>query len=157
MTRTVTTTRTVTQAATEPCGGNQLSGTFNMVEGSQAAGQVAYLLTLTNASQTMCTISGPPHAVLLASGGKPLPTDVVFATGVAGTVLLAPGVGAMEQARFSPDVPGAGDAESGPCQPKAYTLQVTPVGAGTVDVPIKPPTSVCERGTLDFGALYGGG
>jgi hypothetical protein len=56
----------------------------------------------------------------------------------------------MAQARFSPDVAGDGDAQTGPCQPTAHTLQVTADGGGVTEISIKPPTSVCEQGTLSF-------
>jgi hypothetical protein len=68
---------------------------------------------------------------------------------------LEPGTTATATVRFSPDVPGPGDSQSGSCQPEAHTLALTPTGGGTVDVPIQPPTSVCERGTLNFDLLRG--
>jgi len=157
VTRTVTTTRTVTQpsGSVTGCTGSELSGTFAYAPGSQGAGHIAYTLTLTNTSQTSCTIDGLPAAVLLDASGSPLPTHV---TGTEGGPLvnLVPGASAKSTARFSPDVPGSGDSQSGACQPKAYTLQVTPNGGGTVDAPVKPPTSVCERGSLDFDVYAGG-
>jgi len=147
---TTTVTMTTTSAATSACTGAQLSGTFKEAAGGGGAGQIEYILTLTNTSNTSCTLSGKPVAVLLDQNGSVLPTHV---TGNIVTVLLvnlAPGGSATATARFSPDVPGTGDSQSGACQPKAYTLRVTPNGGGTVDAPIKPPTSVCERGTLNF-------
>ncbi|HZS30563.1 MAG TPA: DUF4232 domain-containing protein [Gaiellaceae bacterium] len=151
---TVTSTRTVTNsgASTSPCTGSELSGTFALVAGSQGAGQVAYLLKLTNTSQTRCYVFGLPQAQLLSAAGAALPTHVAAAQAGASAkpVTLAPGSSAVTQARFSPSVPGPGDAQSGSCQPKASTLRVTPDGGGTVDAPLQPPTSVCERGTLYF-------
>jgi hypothetical protein len=32
-------------------------------------------------------------------------------------------------------------------------LQVSPPGGGVMDAAIKPPTSVCEQGTLSFAAF----
>jgi hypothetical protein len=152
----VTTTRTVTHQSgvASPCTGGQLSGTFALVTGSQGAGQVSYLLTLKNTSSTRCYVFGLPQAQLLGTGGAALPTHVAAAQSGSGKqVVLAPGGSAVAQARFSPSVPGTGDSESGACQPKASTLQVTPDGGGTVDASIQPPTSVCERGTLNFDLL----
>ncbi|HUZ15187.1 MAG TPA: DUF4232 domain-containing protein [Gaiellaceae bacterium] len=156
MTRTVTTTQTVTttSAATSACAGGQLSGTFAEAPGGGGAGQIEYILTLTNTSSTKCTISGLPTAVLLNASGTALPTNVT-GNPISPLVVLATGASAHATARFSPDVPGTGDSQSGMCQPKAYTLRVTPRGGGTVDAPIKPPTSVCERGTLDFSVFAG--
>jgi hypothetical protein len=133
--------------------GTQLSATFAVVGGSAGAGQIAYLLTVRNASQSRCYVFGLPEVELIAADGAILPTHVAAAqsgsTG-SGRVVLAPGASAVTQARFSPDVPGPGDSQSGACQPKAATLRVTPDGGGTVDATIQPPTSVCERGTLNF-------
>jgi hypothetical protein len=69
-------------------------------------------------------------------------------------VILKPGKAAAETARFSPDVPGPGEGVAGrPCEPAAYKLRVTPTGGGSVVVPVKPPTSVCEHGTMTLPAL----
>ena len=155
-THTVTTTRTVTQSPTTtsnttlPCAASDLSGSFAVVPGSQGAGQIAYVLSLTNTSQTTCNLSGRPNVVLLNASGSPLPTHVTGGSSNPAVVLVMPGDTVKTQARFSPDVPGSGDSQSGPCQPKAHTLQVAPGGGGTVDAPITPPTSVCERGALAF-------
>lgn len=150
----MTTTRTVTQqsSSTSPCTSSQLSGTFAVVPGSQGAGQVEYLLTLTNTSQTRCYVFGLPQAQLVGANGNVLATHIAAAqaSSSAKPVTLAPGAAAVTQARFSPSVPGPGDAQSGACQPKASTLRLTPDGGGTVDAAITPPTSVCERGTIYF-------
>ena len=138
--------------------GAQLTGTFKMVTGSQGAGQVSYNLQLTNDSQDTCYVAGPPVVVLLGTDGAELPTFVYPRKGVFRNVkvLVAPGGAAHAGARFSPSVPGTGDSQSGSCQPKAVTLRLTPGGGGTVDVPIQPPTSVCERGTLNFDPFAAG-
>jgi Domain of unknown function (DUF4232) len=155
-TQTVTTTKTVTTtgpAAARPCIGAHLAGTFRLVPGSAGAGQLAYSLTVKNTSRTACSLHGLPQATLLGASGSPLPTHVRSANVGAGTsviVLLQPGASAVAQARFSPDIAGTGDSQSGPCQPTAHTLQVTPNGGGVVDAAITPATSVCQQGTLDF-------
>jgi Protein of unknown function (DUF4232) len=151
VTVTTTVTATTTSASISACTGDQLSGTFKESSGGGGAGQIEYVLTLTNSSQTSCTLSGRrPVAVLLDGNGSVLPTHITGNTAPSILVTLAPGESMKATARFSPDVPGVGDSQSGACQPKAYTLRVTPNGGGTVDAPIKPPTSVCERGTLNF-------
>jgi hypothetical protein len=152
---TVTITRTVTMAttsaATSACTGDQLSGNFQAVGGSGAAGQISYDLRLTNTSQTSCYVIGLPRVQLLNANKSRLPTHVVAAgSGSGEQVVLAAGNTAHAQARFSPSVPGSGDSQSGRCQPEAWYLRVSPGGGGTVDVQIAPPTSVCERGTLNF-------
>jgi hypothetical protein len=149
---TVTTTMaaTTTSAATTACTGAQLSGAFKEAPGGGGAGQIEYILTLTNTSSTACTVASPPKAVLFDSSGSQLPTHVTPLYGTGPTVTVASGGSAKATVRFSPDVPGTGDSQSGACQPKAYTLRVIPRGGGTVGAPVKPPTSVCERGTLQF-------
>ncbi len=156
-TRTVTTTRTVTRRAAppaRPCIAVDLAGTFAVVPGSAGAGQVEYVLTLKNTSSSRCYLRGLPAATLLGATGAPLPTHVAPAGPLqAARVVLEPGASAVAHARFSPDVAGTGDSQSGACQPTAHTLQVTPNGGGATDAPIEPPTSVCERGTLHFDAF----
>jgi Protein of unknown function (DUF4232) len=152
-TQTVTSTQTVTTtgsvSSAHKCLGSDLSGTFTEVPGSAGAGQIAYTLTMRNASSSPCSVHGVPTATLLGASGTPLPTHVK-ASGGSRTIVLPPGASAMAQARFSPDVAGDGDSQTGPCQPTAHTLQVTADGGGVTEVSIKPPTSVCEQGTLNF-------
>ena len=149
-TRTVTTTQSVTSG--QPCHGSDLSGTFVQVPGSAGAGQIAYALTVKNTSSGACSVHGVPKVTLLGVTGTPLPTHVKPAGG-SRTVVLPPGASATAQARFSPDVAGDGDSQTGACQPTAHTLQLTADGGGVTEIAIRPPTSVCERGTLDFGSF----
>ena len=155
MTVTHTVTVTTTSAAgSGECTGNQLIGTFTESPGGGAAGQIEYVLKVTNTSTATCSVGGAPVVTLLDANGSRLPTRAGSA-GVMGIATLQPGDSAKATARFSPTVPGPGDSQSGSCQPKAYTLRVTPNGGGKVDAPIKPPTSVCERGTLAFSSYSG--
>ncbi|HJU37338.1 MAG TPA: DUF4232 domain-containing protein [Gaiellaceae bacterium] len=152
--RTVTSTKTVTTtgsvSGTKPCTGAQVAGTFTLVPNSAGAGQIAYALTLKNASSSPCLVRGVPQATLLDASGTPLPTHIRAAEGGKRPILLPPGASALAQARFSPDVAGDGDSQTGACQPTAHTLQVTAAGGGVAEAPIKPPTSVCQQGTLNF-------
>ena len=155
-TRTITTTRTVTTTASvksaKPCAGTQLAATFTEVPNSAGAGQIAYSLKVKNTAQGACSLHGIPAGTLLDASGNALPTHVKAAgPGTAVLVLLPPGASATAQARFSPDVAGDGDSQSGTCQPQAHTFQVNAPGGGVTEAPIKPPTSVCEQGTLNFG------
>jgi hypothetical protein len=155
-TQTVTSTKTVTTtgsvSSAQPCLGSDLSGAFAVVPGSAGAGQIAYSLTVKNTSDRPCSVRGVPKATLLGASGTPLPTDVKESGG-SRSIVLPPGASATAQARFSPDVAGDGDSQTGPCQPTAHTLQVTAGGGGVTELAIKPPTSVCERGTLNFEAF----
>ncbi len=162
-THTVTTTLTVTtgggSTASAPCTGGDVSGSFDLVQGSAGAGQTSYRLTLTNSSSGACFVSGVPGLQLLDASGADLPTHVVPAQpgqGTAARIVLQPGDSATADARFSPDVPGTGDRQNGPCQPKAARLLVT-LSSGAQTVPINPPTRVCEQGTLNVGLFTAAG
>jgi hypothetical protein len=63
--------------------------------------------------------------------------------------VLPPGASATAQARFSPDVAGTGDSQSGACQPQARAFSLSAAG-GVTEATLKPPTSVCQQGTLNF-------
>jgi hypothetical protein len=155
-TRTVTTTKTVTAtapAAASACAASDLAGSFRGVLGSAGAGQISYALVVKNTSGSSCFVSGLPVVQQIGSDGSDLPTKVSPAQPGATTavkVTLAPGESATAQARFSPDVPGAGETQTGSCEPKAAKLRVTAPGGGTFDVAVIPPTSVCEHGSLRF-------
>jgi hypothetical protein len=167
-TKTVTDTTTVTKTVTvhdtttvststgataaNACTGDAMSGTFDVVAGSAGAGQISYRLTVTNTSPVSCYVSGLPQVQLLGANGAGLPTQVVPeqpGAGTAAKITLAPNASASAEARFSPDVNGTGDSTTGQCQPNAVTLRVG-FGGAPLDVAVKPPTPVCERGQLRF-------
>jgi hypothetical protein len=163
--KTVTTTKTPTAPTTtqsagsaSPCAGDALQATFTGIEGSAGAGQISYELTLTNTSAAACSVSGIPVATLLDKTEGALPTQVSTPPSgpAGGTVVLQHGEKAKADARFSPDVPGVGEQQSGRCEPVSYFLRVTAPGGGTVNAAITPPTSVCEHGSLSF-APYSAG
>jgi uncharacterized protein DUF4232 len=148
----VTTTATTTTADANGCTGDAMGGTFKVIAGSAGAGQIAYRLTLKNTSPVPCFVSGLPDVQLRSGTGTDLPTKVTPeqpGTATAARIVLNPGASATADARFSPDVNGTGDQTNGPCQPQATTLRVA-LGGAPLDVPISPPTSVCERGMLQF-------
>jgi hypothetical protein len=112
---------------------------------------------LQNVSSAPCTVTGLPQGQLLGRSHNPLPTHVRAANPGALTavlVTLRPGASTVALARFSPDVAGTGDSMSRRCQPVSYWFRVRGQGGGVTVVPVKPRTSVCERGTLSFSA-YG--
>lgn len=145
-----------TTAATR-CTGGQLKGTFAVLPNSAGAGNIVYTLTLENTSSAPCTVTGLPQGQLLGRKHNPLPTHVRAANPGALTavlVTLLPGESTFATARFSPDVNGTGDSTTRRCQPLSYWFRVRGQGGGITIVPVKPPTPVCERGTLSFSA-YG--
>jgi hypothetical protein len=106
-----------------------------------------------NTASGPCSLHGVPQGTLLGATGTPLPTHVKAGGSRGKLLVLPPGASATAQARFSPDVVGEGDSQSGSCQPQAHTFQLTADGGGVTEAPIKPPTSVCEQGTLNFEAF----
>jgi Protein of unknown function (DUF4232) len=166
-TKTVIVTKTVTTTVSVPgatgtthapaCSSARLGGTFAGVRGSAGAGQISYTLTLTNIGDAPCFVSGLPSVVLLDAQGGKLPTSVSAAQpgqAAAAKIVLLPASSAKSEARFSPDVPGPGEGQAGqPCEPIAHSLEVTATGGGTFVVPVNPPTSVCEHGSLRMSVL----
>jgi Protein of unknown function (DUF4232) len=169
-TKTVTETATVVQTTTvrvttqespssaTACTGDAMSGSFAVIPGSPGAGQISYRLRVKNDSPVACNVSGLPNVQLLDPAGHDLPTNAQPAQpgqATAARIILQPGASAVAEARFSPDVPGGSEQTDGPCEPKAYTLRVSFAGA-PLDVPVTPPTPVCERGTLSFSLFSAG-
>ena len=151
---TVTTIATTTSSVSsaKPCLGTQIAGTFTEIPNSSGAGHIAYALAVKNTSSSSCTLRGIPQGTLLGATGTPLPTHVRAAGSRGKLIVLPPGASASAQAQFSPDVAGQGDSQSGACQPVAHTFQLAASG-GVTEARIKPPTSVCEQGTLNFSAF----
>jgi hypothetical protein len=138
------------------CRGTQLSVSFSVVPGSAGAGNVSYALRVKNVSSSTCTVSGLAGMRLLGRKGKKLPTHVVNADpGVAAVVVtLKPGHSAWAAGRFSPDVPGPGEQQSGPCELTSYHVSVTvPPRGDAVVGPFSPPNPVCEHGTISLSVL----
>jgi hypothetical protein len=147
VTQTVTRTVTHTVTTTSPTGGgacsaHDLTGTFEVLQGSAGAGNIVYTLKVVNASQSACTVSGIPTIDFLDSSGQPLKKAVSpNGAGTAVVVTLQPGDSARSQVRFSPDVD--------PCDPgTATTLRLTMPDNSTLDAKISPATRLCGGGSL---------
>ncbi len=149
-TQTVTTTGSVSSA--KACLGTDLKAAFTQIPNSAGAGQIVYTLSVQNTSQAACFVQGIPQGTLLGVNGTVLPTHIRASGGAGKRIVLPLGASATAQARFSPSVAGEGDSQSGACQPQAHTFQLTTRG-GVTEAPIRPPTSVCQRGTLNFEAF----
>lgn len=148
VTNTVTKTVTTPQVAPTPCKGDQLGAAFDVQVGSAAAGSITYVLRVKNSSPNTCELAILGLQLLDASfndvptSASPLPTPT----------RLDSLESVSYEARFSPDVTGTGDNQTGACEPVAHTLRATLTTGDKVDVPITPPTSVCERGSITLRA-----
>jgi hypothetical protein len=145
-------------AVVPACKAAALRGDFASIYGSAGAGSISYALRLTNSSAATCFVSGLPVVQLLGKTGKLLPSHSQPAFRGAGTavmVVLKPHASAWASARFSPDVPGKGEPVQGrQCEPTAYKARVTvPPARGTVVAPVRPPTPVCEHGSMSLSLL----
>jgi hypothetical protein len=145
-------------APTPACNGSQLAGTFTVIPGSAGAGNIVYALRMRMLSGRTCFVSGVPRLQLLDRLRRPMPTRVTpaFRPGLTAVrVLLRRGQAARATARFSPDVPGPGEPVTGSaCERRSFSVRVTPPpGRGTFVAPVRPPTPVCEHGSLSVSAL----
>ena len=139
-----------------PCHAGKLSGVFAVVHGSAGAGSISYDLRVRSRSKTSCTVFGVPPLRLLGRTGKPLPTNVIPDDPLsARTVVLKPGAYAAATARFTPTVPGPGEPRTRQCEPSAYRIRVSAY-AGSVTIPVMPPTPICVRGRIHLTPLIAG-
>jgi Domain of unknown function (DUF4232) len=138
------------------CSARDLHGAFTVVPASAGAGQIGYLLTVRNVTRRSCWVSGLPAVRLLGAHHRRLPTQVlpqIPGQPAGRRIVLDPGDSASAAARFSPDIPGAGESQGAPCEPVAIRLRIAAPGGGTLLAPIEPPTRVCSRGALGFRPL----
>ncbi|MHB1534842.1 MAG: DUF4232 domain-containing protein, partial [Acidimicrobiales bacterium] len=146
-----------TANATATCVAADLRGSFADIPGSNGAGNVVARIVLTNTSAAPCATGGYVGLQLLGTGGTKLPTKVVRQSGSVVTITLAPGASASASARYSPDVPGRGDSQTGPsCQPVAASSEIIPPGGTAFLTVAGPNTPVCESGTLALTPLQAG-
>jgi hypothetical protein len=137
-------------AGSQAAGCQGLTGSFKVVPNSAGAGNIVYTLRLHKTGTGSCVLRGLPQVRLLGATGKPLPTKVLRDPRFTPKpFVLRPGHTAAAQARFTPDVPGPGEQQVGPCEPVAHKLRVV-AGGATVVVPIVPPTRVCVHGRMTF-------
>jgi hypothetical protein len=116
---------------------------MRLIEGSRGAGSVGYRLTIRNSGPGECTVGRHPRLTLVSESGEGLPTEIVK-TGPLGKIAIPVGGTVSARLRFSDDIP--------PCEPKAARIHVH-LGSGYQFGPIDPPTSVCDHGKIEEGAL----
>lgn len=126
------------------------SGIWHVIPDSQGAGHVAADIAFQNTSGHSCTVTGFPGVSLLASNDHPLPTNVLKDNSAAiTTVKVAPGAWVHSEMRYSPNVPGPGEPESGQCEPTTvHALALLPGDSKWTHVTLDNPTTVCEKGEV---------
>ena len=147
---------TTTPPGVTACVSADLSATFAVIPGSAGAGNVVARIVLTNKSAAPCSTGGYVGLQLLGAGGTQLPTHVERASGSLSVMTVAPGTSVSATARYSPDVAGTGDNQSGMCQPVASSSEVTPPNDTAFVIAQGPGTSVCQQGTMSVSPLQVG-
>lgn len=148
---TPTVTANAAGANTPPmCSTNDLSGYVSIVPNSAGAGNELMNVKLTNTSGHTCTIYGYPGFLLEDQHQSGLPTNVVRSNTPVSTVTVPNGGSAATTVRFDFDVPGTGDATTGPCQPESYYMEITPPDQTTQLVAqiSGGPVTVCQSGEM---------
>ena len=142
----------VAQSSARVCVGGDLAAAFSLEPGSMGAGNVVYRLRLTNVSSAACVLNTPLRFLLFDLHGVALPTHVTVTNAgkPAWGVIAAHRPVLYAKGRFSPDVPGVGEQERGPCEPVARRLRVTLPAGSHVTAAITPTTRVCERGSISL-------
>jgi hypothetical protein len=112
------------------------------------AGQRQAKLLLTNVTRRTCSLAGFPGGLLLDARNRPLPTRVVRNPGHrVATVTLAPGESAKTTLQWGA-IAGAGDRQTGRCEPPPARIEITPPNAtGHLVLPWRNGP-VCERGRI---------
>ena len=148
-----------THAAGTACTTAQMpAGTWRVVPDSQGAGHVAADLTLQNTSTHSCTVAGFPAIALLASNDRTLPSYIVKDTSAAvTTITVAPGAFVHAEMRYSANVPGPGEPQSGQCEPTTVHAQAQlPGDTAWAHITLDSPTPVCEKGELEMKPFVSG-
>jgi hypothetical protein len=134
------------------------SGTWRVVPASEGAGHVAADIAFKNISGQTCTVAGFPGVSLLASNDHPLPTNVLRdASAAVTTIKVAPGAWVHVEMRYSPNVPGPGEPDTGQCEPMTvHALAQLPGDSAWAPVTLDSPTTVCEKGELQVKPFVSG-
>ena len=134
------------------------SGTWRVVPASEGAGHVAADIALQNTSGHSCTVTGFPGVSLLASNDHPLPTTVMKETAfTVTTVTVAPGAWVHSEMRYSANMPGPGEPQSGQCEPTTvHALAQLPGDSAWAHITLDNPTPVCEKGQLQVKPFVSG-
>lgn len=134
-------------SSTQRCHSGGLVGRLATEDSS--TGHRHALLELRNISGSTCTVYGYGGVQLIDDVGQNLPTHQVRVASPAPTPVTVPAGGTATSQLTWAEIPGDGDATSGPCQPTPATLAVIPPDETQ---PLSIPWTlgpVCQGGTLD--------
>jgi hypothetical protein len=147
-----TTAPAPSSTATPICHAGDMTGVWHPVPGSSGAGQTSSDLAFQNTSGHKCSVSGFPKFTLYAANHNPLPTNTTdFKPVTVMFLAVAPGGWVHSELRYSADIPGPGEPQTGPCEPSAsYALVLLPGDTSTVKAPLTTPTPVCEMGAVQM-------
>lgn len=110
--------------ASPRCRTSDLEGHFGRVDAG--AGQRSATLILRNVSEVTCQVKGYVGAQLIRPSGAKVPTTIVRDhSATPHQVILDPGAKAGSVVRWGAIASGS-ESTSGPCEPTASTLRVTP-------------------------------
>jgi Protein of unknown function (DUF4232) len=156
-----TTTYAPTGTATRPAqAGPGRCHTADLAAGlrglDSAAGNRYAAIVLTNRSSRTCRIHGYGGIGLLDANRRPVPTRQVREPAPPPQLItLAPGASAYSRLHWGA-VPATGDNQTGPCQPQARYLLVTPPDETRSITVSWPFDLVCQRGRIDQTAYAAG-
>jgi Domain of unknown function (DUF4232) len=128
------------------CQASQLQPSFTPV--SAGAGQRYSQLVFTNTGSA-CQTSGYPGLQLLGPGNQPIPTTVARSTLSPVVTVTVPNGGRASSQLHWAGIPLADEAQTGPCEPVASQVAVTPPDATQPTVVAWTLDSVCGHGHID--------
>jgi len=147
-------TGTTTAAGPGRCHTSGLSANLHYL--SPGAGQRYAALVLTNSSGSTCRIYGYPGLQLLDGAHHALPTTVVRdPASPAHLLTVDPGRSVFAMLHWSV-IPGTGESQTGPCEPTATFLWVTPPDETTQLTLSWAGGYACEHGRFDTSAFAAG-
>jgi hypothetical protein len=130
------------------CHTSQLAASLSA--GSPGAGQRYALLSLRNRSRRTCRVFGYAGLQLLDSGRRAISTNLVRDRAKAPRrIVLAPGHRTRALLHWT-IIPGAGEPQSGACEPASRWAQVTPPDERAFLVIPWRLGSVCQHGRIDI-------
>lgn len=139
--------------AASACGTATLRARLSL--GGAAAGNRYAVLVLTNTGPVPCRTYGYPGLKLTGAGDPPTKAVRVTETGSPVHLTLKPGASAWTRLHWGA-APGAGDHQTGACQPTATHLWITPPDQRDHLTAKWSYGPVCQRGTLYVSPLHPG-